>query len=90
MILTYALTFAIGAFALALVLNLIRLVTAPTLPDRILAVDTMVVNIIGLIVLYGIQSASGLNFEAAILFAMTGFVSTVAFCKYLLRGGIIE
>ncbi len=90
MILTYALTFAIGAFALALVLNLIRLVTAPTLPDRILAVDTMVVNIIGLIVLYGIQSASGLNFEAAILFAMTGFVSTVAFCKYLLRGSIIE
>ncbi|MBE0554657.1 MAG: K+/H+ antiporter subunit F [Rhodobacteraceae bacterium] len=88
--LTYALTFAIGAFALALVLNLIRLVTAPTLPDRILAVDTMVVNIIGLIVLYGIQSASGLNFEAAILFAMTGFVSTVAFCKYLLRGSIIE
>lgn len=90
MILTYALTFAIGAFALALVLNLIRLVTAPTLPDRILAVDTMVVNIIGLIVLYGIQSASGLNFEAAILFAMTGFVSTVAFCKFLLRGSIIE
>jgi multicomponent K+:H+ antiporter subunit F len=90
MILTYALTFAIGAFALALVLNLIRLVTAPTLPDRILAVDTMVVNIIGLIVLYGIQSVSGLNFEAAILFAMTGFVSTVAFCKYLLRGSIIE
>lgn len=90
MILTYALTFAIGAFALALVLNLIRLVTAPTLPDRILAVDTMVVNTIGLIVLYGIQSASGLNFEAAILFAMTGFVSTVAFCKYLLRGSIIE
>lgn len=90
MILTYALTFALGAFALALLLNLIRLVTAPTLPDRILAVDTMVVNIIGLIVLYGIKSASGLNFEAAILFAMTGFVSTVAFCKYLLRGSIIE
>ncbi len=86
----YALTFAIACFALALLLNLIRLATAKTPGDRILAVDTMVINVIGLIVLYGIKTASGLNFEAAILFAMTGFVSTVAFAKFLLRGNIIE
>lgn len=90
MILSTALSFAIGCFAVAMALNLIRLITAPTLPDRILAVDTMVVNVIALIVLYGVKSASGVNFEAAMLFAMTGFVSTVAFCKYLLRGSIIE
>lgn len=86
----YALSFAIGCFALALMLNLIRLATARAPGDRILAVDTMVINVIGLIVLYGIKTASGLNFEAAILFAMTGFVSTVAFAKFLLRGNIIE
>jgi multicomponent K+:H+ antiporter subunit F len=74
----------------ALLLNLIHLLRAPTLPDRILAVDTMVVNTIALIVLYGVKTASGLNFEAAMLLAMTGFVSTVAFCKFLLRGSIIE
>ena len=90
MIVTYALTFALGAFGLALVLNLIRLATAPTLTDRILAVDTMTVNVIALIVLYGLRSGSSLNAEAALLFALTGFVSTVAFCKYLLRGSIIE
>jgi multicomponent K+:H+ antiporter subunit F len=87
---TYALAFAIACFALALLLNLIRLATAPTPGDRILAVDTMVINVIGLIVLYGVKTASGLNFEAALLFAMTGFVSTVAFAKFLLRGNIIE
>ncbi|CAN1516752.1 MnhF Multisubunit Na+/H+ antiporter, MnhF subunit [Paracoccaceae bacterium] len=90
MIVDYALTFALVAFGLALVLNLIRLVTAPTLTDRILAVDTMTVNVIALIVLYGLRSGSSLNGEAALLFALTGFVSTVAFCKYLLRGSIIE
>jgi multicomponent K+:H+ antiporter subunit F len=90
MILPYALNFALGCFALALMLNLIRLFTAPTLPDRILAADTMVVNVIALIVLYGVRLGSPINFEAALLFAMTGFVSTVAFCKYLLRGSIIE
>ena len=85
-----ALTFAIGCFAMALLLNLWRLIAAPTMTDRILAVDTMVVNVIALIVLYGIKTASGINFEAALLFAFTGFVSTVAFAKYLLRGSIIE
>ena len=90
MILTAALTFAIGCFALALILNLLRLMTASTVTDRILAVDTMVVNVIALIVLYGAQSGSGLTFEVTLLFAMTGFVSTVAFCKFLLRGQVIE
>ena len=64
--------------------------TAPSLTDRILAVDTMTVNIIAIIVLTGLGSGSVLNLDAAILFALTGFVSTVAFCKYLLRGSIIE
>lgn len=87
---SYALIFAFACFTLGLMLNLWRLLFAPTLTDRILAVDTMVVNAIALIVLYGIQTASGINFEAAMLFAFTGFVSTIAFAKYLLRGSIIE
>jgi multicomponent K+:H+ antiporter subunit F len=89
-VLSLALTFALAAFAVALVLNLIRLATAPTLTDRILVVDTMTVNTIALLVLYGLKSGSTFNFEVAMLFALTGFISTVAFCKYLLRGSIIE
>lgn len=88
--LTYALTFAIACFALALILNLIRIATAPTMPDRILTVDTMVINVIALIVLFGVKTGSTLSFDAALLLAMTGFVSTIAFCKFLLRGGIVE
>lgn len=90
MILDHALTFAIGCFALALVLNLIRLATAPGFADRVLAVDTMTVNVTALVVLYSARSGSVFSFEAAVLFAMTGFVATMAFCKYLLRGSIVE
>jgi multicomponent K+:H+ antiporter subunit F len=85
-----ALSVALVCFGLALLMNLILLWRGPDLPDRVLAVDTMVINIIALIVLYGIRSGSGLNFEAAVLLAMTGFVSTVAFCRYMLRGDVIE
>jgi multicomponent K+:H+ antiporter subunit F len=71
-------------------MNLVLLWRGPDVADRVLAVDTMVINMIALIVLYGIRSGNGLNFEAAMLLAMTGFVSTVAFCRYMLRGNVIE
>jgi multicomponent K+:H+ antiporter subunit F len=90
MILTAALNFALLAFGLALIMNLVRLFTAPTVTDRILALDTMTVNTLGIIVLYGVRSGSSLTFEVAILFALTGFISTVALCRFLLRGSIIE
>jgi multicomponent K+:H+ antiporter subunit F len=90
MILTFALPYAIGCFSIAILLNLWRLIAGPALSDRILAVDTMVVNVVALIVLYGIYSGSNINFEAAMLFALTGFLSTVALSKYLLRGDIVE
>jgi multicomponent K+:H+ antiporter subunit F len=86
----YALAFAIACFGLGLLLNFWRLLSGPHMPDRILAVDTMVIKVIALIVLFGIKTGLGINFEAAMLFAMTGFVGTVAFCKYLLRGSVIE
>ena len=75
---------------LSLLLNLWRLLVGPSVPDRILALDTMYINSIALIILYGMSMGTALYFEAALLIAMLGFVSTVAVCKYLLRGDIIE
>ncbi|HCH69383.1 MAG TPA: K+/H+ antiporter subunit F [Colwellia sp.] len=75
---------------LSLLLNVWRLLIGPSVPDRILALDTMYINSIALIILYGISMGTALYFEAALLIAMLGFVSTVAVCKYLLRGDIIE
>ena len=76
--------------ALAVAMNFWRLIRGPSLPDRILALDTLYVNTIALLVLLGIHLASALYFEAALLIALIGFVGTVALCKYLLRGDIIE
>ena len=71
-------------------MNLYRLVSGPRTADRILALDTMVINVIALIVLYGIWIDSQTFFEASMLIAMVGFVSTVAYCRFVLRGNIIE
>lgn len=86
----YALMFSFQCFALGLLLNLYRLAKGPSIADRVLALDTMVINGIALLVLYGIRSESTVYFEAALLFAMVGFISTVAYCRFILRGDIIE
>lgn len=85
-----ALAVAYACFALAILLCLYRVLRGPGLPDRVLALDTMVLNAIALLVLFGIDRGTGLYFEAALLFAMLGFISTVAFAKFVLRGDIIE
>lgn len=82
---------AVGVMlCIALFLNLWRLLIGPHEVDRILALDTMYINSIALILLYGMYKGTQLYFEAALLIAMLGFVSSVAFAKYLLRGDIIE
>lgn len=86
----YALLFAFACVALAMFCNLLRLALGPSAVDRILALDTMVVNSIALLVMYGVWAGTQMYFEAVLLFAMVGFVSTVAFCRYLLHGDVIE
>jgi multicomponent K+:H+ antiporter subunit F len=86
----HALAIGFGALGIALLLNLWRLFKGPGVADRILALDTMVINVIGIIVLAGIAGGEGTAFEAALLLAMVGFVGTVAYAKFLLRGDIIE
>ncbi|NIJ15805.1 K+/H+ antiporter subunit F [Sphingobium vermicomposti] len=85
-----ALMIALACIALAVLLNLYRLLRGPTASDRILALDTMVINAIALIILFGIMEKTTVYFEAALLLAMVGFVGTVAYAKFLLRGDIVE
>jgi multicomponent K+:H+ antiporter subunit F len=81
---------AAAAIAVASLLTLYRLARGPDVLDRILALDTLVINTIGLIVVIGLLFRTTMYFEASLLFAMVGFVTTVALCKYLLRGNVIE
>lgn len=85
-----AIIVAFCALALGQLMSMVRLVIGPTSGDRILALDTMVINAIGLIIVLGIQQGVEIYFEVSLLVAMLGFVSTVALARFLLRGDIIE
>lgn len=90
MILTLALKIGATLLVLGMLLNLWRLLRGPTMTDRILALDTLFVNSLGLLMLMNIAQDTALYFEAALLIAMLGFLGTVVLCKFLLRGDIIE
>lgn len=88
--LSTAIAIALVMMVAALLLNVWRLLRGPSVLDRVVALDTMSINAVALLVLLGVARGSALYFEAALVIAMVGFVTTVALCKFMLRGNIIE
>ena len=88
--LNIALAITFIALALGQVMSMVLLVIGPTSGDRVLALDTMVINALGIVIVLGIHQGVQIYFEVALLIAMLGFVSTVAMARFILRGDIIE
>lgn len=89
-VLEIAVNIGAAAVTVAILLCAWRLLSGPTMTDRVLALDTLYMNVVALIVLLGIRWNTALLFEGALLVAMLGFVSTVALARYLTRGDVVE
>ena len=88
--LSTAIAIAFALLGVSVVLTLVRLMRGPDLTDRILALDTLYVNSAAMLVLYGLKLGTGRYYEAALLIAMLGFLTTVVLSKLLTRGDAIE
>ena len=89
-LLTSAIFFALGCYAVASVLVLIRLITGPRAQDRVLALDLLYFHGMLIMLTLGIRHDNDTYFEGALLIALVGFVSSSAMAKFLLRGEVIE
>lgn len=85
-----AMLFAFACFALAMLLTLLRLFKGPSAQDRVLALDYLTLNALLLMLVLGLRHHSSMYFEAALLVAMLGFITSMALAKFLLRGEVIE
>ena len=81
---------ALGVLSLALLLTIVRIVIGPTLPDRVLALDTLTATAIGFIAVIGVRSGFPLYVDIAIALGLVGFLSTVAFARFVLVRGRAE
>ena len=82
--------FALGCYAVASVLVVARLLRGPRAQDRVFALDLLYVHALLVVMVVGIRYQSDRYFEAALLIALFGFVSSVAMAKFILRGEVIE
>ena len=80
-----ALIVAMALLALGLPVTLYRLVDGPTAADRLLAVETTMLIVLGLIAVFTVKYAPEL-FPAVAVLALIGVVSSVAVSKYLKSG----
>lgn len=89
-VLEYSLYFAQFCMLIAMLLCMLRLLRGPSAQDRVLALDTLWMVVMLFTLLLGMSFANLVYFELAMLIALTGFVSTIALAKFLMRGEIIE
>lgn len=89
-LLGWAIQFALVCILLAMLFCAIRLLIGPTAHDRVLALDTLWMCAMLLALMLGIRFGDLIYFEAAMMIALLGFVSTIALTKFLMRGEIIE
>jgi len=88
--LSNAIAFALGCYAVASMLVLIRLVRGPRAQDRVFALDLLYFHALLVSLALGIRHQSDMYFEAALLIAVFSFVSSAAMAKFILRGEVIE
>ena len=89
-LLSGAIAFALGCYAVASVLVLVRLIRGPRAQDRVFALDLLYFHAMLVMLVLGIRHQSDRYFEAALLIALFSFVSSAAMAKFILRGEVIE
>jgi multicomponent K+:H+ antiporter subunit F len=88
--LSASIMFALGCYAVASSLVLVRLTRGPRAQDRVLALDLLYVHGLLVMLVLNIRHASDTYFEGALIIATFSFVSSSAMAKFILRGEVIE
>ncbi len=89
-ILFWSLLIAQILLGIAIAITAYRMMRGPRAQDRIVSLDALYVNVMLLLLVFGIKTESTLYFEAALVISLLGFVATVALAKFLMRGEVIE
>jgi multicomponent Na+:H+ antiporter subunit F len=89
-VLQYAANLSLVVLCISFFVTVYRVIAGPTLPDRVLALDMLVAVAIGFIAVFAIRTGISLYVDIAIALGLVGFLSTVAFARYILQAGYIQ
>jgi multicomponent Na+:H+ antiporter subunit F len=77
----------IPILGLSVILVFIRFLKGPSLADRVISLDMLILMAIGIIVVYSIIYNQSTFLDIAMLFALIAFLGTVAFAYYIEERG---
>lgn len=72
--------------AVAFAVAFVRLVRGPTLPDRVVALELISTIFVGVVAVWAIVSRQTVYLDVGIVLALVGFLSAVAFARYMVFG----
>lgn len=81
---------AIICISIAMLALIYRVIKGPSIPDRVVALDAIGINLVALVALISIGLDTNAFLEVILLIGILAFIGTVAFSKYLEKGVIIE
>ncbi|MFD1852013.1 Na(+)/H(+) antiporter subunit F1 [Oceanobacillus bengalensis] len=81
---------ALTLYGVAIAIALYRIIFGPSLPDRVIALDMIGVNLISAIAIISIVFGTRSFLDVILILGILAFISTIAFSKYIERGVIID
>lgn len=81
---------ALVLFTIAIAIALYRIIRGPSIPDRVVALDMIVVNLISGIAVISVLLKTKAFLEVILILGILAFISTIALSKFIERGVIIE
>lgn len=84
------LSISLMLFIISIAIVLYRIIRGPSLPDRVIAMDTIGVNLISGIAVISILLKTKAFLEVILIIGILSFISTIALSKFIERGVIVE
>lgn len=84
------LTISLIIFGIAIAVTIIRIIIGPSLPDRVLSLDMIGVQLVSALAIVSVILDTTAFFEVILVLAVLTFIGTIAFSKHIERGVIIE
>ncbi|QUW23760.1 Na(+)/H(+) antiporter subunit F1 [Sporosarcina sp. Marseille-Q4063] len=83
-------TIALILFAIAIGMAVIRIILGPSMPDRVLALDVIGVNLIASIAVISVLMNTKVFLEVILILGILSFIGTIAYSKFIERGVVVE
>ncbi|WP_110931670.1 Na(+)/H(+) antiporter subunit F1 [Paenibacillus bouchesdurhonensis] len=81
---------ALTLFSVAIAISLYRIIRGPSIPDRVIAMDMIGVNLISGIAAVSILLKTKAYLEVILILGILAFISTISLSRFIERGVIIE